>query len=74
MIHYITAPNVDGTLTRLNFNLGRCLAQLVARATHVPRFCSGPGFDSRPGSPCCVSLPLSHPVSCRRHHVAAVFT
>ena len=28
---------------------GRRIAQSVARATHVPRLCSGPGFDSRPG-------------------------
>ena len=38
---------------------GRRLAQLVECAPHVPRLCSGPGFDSRPGSLCCVSLPLS---------------
>ena len=43
---------------------GRCLAHLVERAPHVPRLCSGPGFDSRPGSLCCVSLPLSLPLSC----------
>ena len=43
---------------------GRRIAQSVARATHVPRLCSGPGFDSRPGSLCCVSLPVSYPVSC----------
>ena len=43
----------------------RChLARLVVCATHVLRLCSGPGFDSRPGSFCCVSLPLSYPVSC----------
>ena len=40
-----------------------------ARATHVPRLCSGPGFDSRPGSLCCVSLPLSYPVSCLSLHL-----
>ena len=43
---------------------GRRIAQSVVRATHVPRLCSGPGFDSRPGSLCCVSLPVSYPVSC----------
>ena len=44
--------------------MGRRIAQSVARATHVPRLCNGPGFDSRPGSLCCVSLPISYPVSC----------
>ena len=38
---------------------GRHLAQLVAQAFHVLRLCSRPGFDSWPGSLCCVSLPLS---------------
>ena len=36
-------------------------AQLVERASHVQRPCpylSVPGFQSRPGSLCCVSLPL----------------
>ena len=28
------------------------------------RLCSGPGFDSRPGSLCCMSLPISYPASC----------
>ena len=37
----------------------RCLAQWVERTSHVPRLCSGPGFDSQPGSLCCLSLPLS---------------
>ena len=43
--------------------LGRYLAQLVERVSHVPRLCSGPGFDSQPGFLCCVSLPLSLPFS-----------
>ena len=34
------------------------------RATHVLRLCSGPWFESQPRSLCCVSLPLSYPVSC----------
>ena len=34
------------------------LAQLVKRASYVLRLCSRPGFDSRPGSLCCMSLPL----------------
>ena len=37
---------------------GRHLAQLVEHASHV-RLCSKPGFNSRPGSLCCVSFPLS---------------
>ena len=40
---------------------GCCLAQLIEQASHVQRLCpcySGPRFDSRPGSLCCVSLPL----------------
>ena len=44
--------------------LGCRLAHLVSQVSHVLRLCSGPGFDSRPGSLCCVSLPLCHPVSC----------
>ena len=42
--------------------IGRRLAQLVERASHVPRLCNGPRFDSRPGSFCCMSLPLSLPL------------
>ena len=56
LLHSSLLSNVSG--------LGRRIAQSVARATHVPRLCSGPGFDSRPGSLCCVSLPVSYPVSC----------
>ena len=41
---------------------GRRLVQLVERAPHVLRLCSGPRFDSQPGSLCCVPLPLSLPV------------
>ena len=43
-----------------NILLGRCLAQLVERASHVQRLCpccSSPGFESRPGASCCVSIP-----------------
>ena len=43
-------------------HLGRRFAQLVEQVSHVQRLCprcSRPGFDSRPGSLCCVSLPLS---------------
>uniref|UniRef100_A0A671TU93 Transmembrane channel-like protein n=1 Tax=Sparus aurata TaxID=8175 RepID=A0A671TU93_SPAAU len=32
-----------------------------ARVSHVPRLCSGPRFDSRPGSVCCVSPPSLSP-------------
>ena len=39
--------------------LGCRLAQLVERASHLLRPCSGPGFNSQPGSLCCLSLPLS---------------
>ena len=39
-----------------------CLCTAISWVSHVPRPCSGPGFDSRPGSLCCVSL--SCPVSC----------
>ena len=46
----------DGLESKL---LGRRLAWLVEWASHVLRLCSGPGFDSRPGSLCCMSLPLS---------------
>ena len=48
------------TLQRSGSCLGRRLSQLGERPSHVPRLCSGPGFDSRPGSLCCVSLLLSH--------------
>ena len=43
-------------------HLGRRFAQLVEQVSHVQRLCprcSRPGFDSRPGSLCCVSFPLS---------------
>ena len=43
---------------------GHRIAHSVARTTHVPRLYSRPGFDSRPRSLCCVSLPVSYPVSC----------
>ena len=45
-----------------NILLGRCLAQLEERASHVQRLCpccSGAGFESRPETPCCVTLPPS---------------
>ena len=34
------------------------LAQLVAQVSHALRLCSGPGFNSCPGSLCCASLAL----------------
>ena len=49
-------------------SVGRCLAELVERASHVQRLCprcGSPGFESQPGCTLlCVSPPLSHPVSC----------
>ena len=48
-------------------------AQLVwGCATHVPRLCSIPGFNSQPRSLCCLSLPRSYPVSC--HTLQAVLS
>ena len=51
---------------RLKKNMGRHLAQLVEWASQVqmlcPR-CSGPGFESRPGALCCVSILLNPPLS-----------
>ena len=47
------------TLDELKCSSGHRLAQLVERASHVLRLCSGPGFDSRSGSLCCMSLLLS---------------
>ena len=43
------------------------LAQLVEQTSNVQRLCprcSGPRFDSWPGSLCCVSPPSPQPVSC----------
>ena len=50
---------IDNNCTKFCANLRRHLTQLVERAPHVLSLCSGPRFDSRPGSLCCVSLPLS---------------
>ena len=50
----------DGAFIRED--LGRCLAQLVKKVSHLQRLCRrcrGPRFNSRPGSICCMSIPLS---------------
>ena len=52
------------SFSSISHSCGCRLARSVARAPHVPRLCSRPGFDSWPGSLCCVALPLSYPVSC----------
>ena len=41
---------------------GTPFSSVGSGASHVPRLCSGPGFDSWPESLCCVSLPLSLPL------------
>ena len=46
-------------LIKVMDKVGRCLAQLVEHVSHVLSLCGGPRFDFRPGSFCCVSLPLS---------------
>ena len=61
--------NFLGRVWKSKFEISR-LAWLVAGTTHVPRLCSGPGFDSRPRLFCCVSL--SYPVSC--HSLKAVLS
>ena len=46
---------------------GHSTALICSKALNVrstTRLCSGHGFESRPRSPCCTSLPLSYPVSC----------
>ena len=42
--------------------MGCCLVQLAEQASHVQRICpccSGPGFESQPGTLCCKWVPLS---------------
>ena len=41
-------PEYNKEKGEINWCSGRRLAQWVEQASHVPRLCSGPGFDSQP--------------------------